>query len=96
MSLLPLFPFIIGSLLVLLVFLYGLIEDKFHLITFSVSVVNALGFLVYIFMFKNFEDKMWFLYVYYGHSTITLLILLFAIYLFFKKLFSLNVIIKYF
>ncbi len=86
MSLLPLFPFIIGSLLVLLVFLYGLIEDKFHPITFSVSLVNALGFLVYIFMFEKLKSEMWFLYFYYSHLTLTLLILLFTIYLFFKKI----------
>ena len=86
MSLLPLFPFIIGSLLVLLVFLYGLIEDKFHPIPFSVSLVNALGFLVYIFMFEKLKSEMWFLYFYYSHLTLTLLILLFTIYLFFKKI----------
>ena len=44
MSLLPLFPFIISCLLILLVFLYGLIEDKFSPITFSIALINALGF----------------------------------------------------
>ena len=86
MSLLPLFPFIISCLLILLVFLYGLIEDKFNPITFSIALINALGFLVYIFLFNKFEKEKWFIYTYYAHAALTLLILLLAIYLFFRKL----------
>lgn len=86
MSLLPLYPFLIGSLVVLLIVLYGLLEDKFYRIPFVLLLLNALGFLVYIPLYEKFINETWFLYTYYSHLGLTILLLLLTLYIYFKRI----------
>lgn len=85
MSLLPLYPFLIGSLSVLFILLYGLLEDKFYRIPFVILLINAIGFLVYIPLYTEWISTTWFLYVFFSHSGVTLLILLVTLFIYLKK-----------
>lgn len=86
MSLLPLYPFLIALLVVLFIVLYGLLEDKFYRVPFVVYVINAIGFLVYIFIFNQFSKETWFLYTYYGHFSFSVLSLVAVLYIYFRKI----------
>lgn len=81
MSLIPLVPFFIALITIILVVIINILEDKIHPVLFTLALVNAGAFLVYIPFYNDFINVEWFSYVFLGHNLFSLFYLFLIIYL---------------
>lgn len=85
MSLIPLVPFFIALIIVILVITINLLDDKIHPVTFVIALLNASAFLAYIPFYNKYIEIDWFKNLFLGHIIFTGLLLLIILYFQVKK-----------
>ncbi len=83
MSLWPLVLIIVSLVLVFTIIISSLLEKKLKKISFSIFLINSFSFLSYFFLFKGEEKVIEIIFI--THSVLTVLALLFYLYLLIKK-----------
>lgn len=76
MSIMPLVPFAIAAITVILIIIINILDDKMHPIAFILALLNAFAFLVYVVVYNAYIDEDWFNYLYMGHIIFAALFLL--------------------
>lgn len=84
--LIPVLPLSIAVITLILILIVNLLDEKFHPIVFTLSIINILGFLLYLFIYKDFIDKEWFEYLFLSHSGFVGIVLLVTIFLLIKRI----------
>ena len=72
----PLVPFAIAAITVILIIIINILDDKMHPIAFILALLNAFAFLVYVVVYNAYIDEDWFNYLYMGHIIFAALFLL--------------------
>jgi len=91
LQLVPLVPFFIAAITIILVIIINLLDDKIHPVIFTTALLNAVAFLAYIPFFEEYINEQWFFNLFLGHTIFAGLILLIMLFiqvrkvLFFKK-----------
>lgn len=85
MSFIPLVPFFIAIITVILVLIINLLDDKTHIVPFIVALINACAFLVYIPFYNEYIEYQWFKYLLLGHIIFAGALMIVVLYLQVKK-----------
>lgn len=85
MSLIPLVPFFIAIITIILVIIINLLDNKIHPIPFIIALLNASVFLVYIPFYNKYIENDLFKNLFLGHIIFALLLLFIILYIQIRK-----------
>ncbi len=85
MSLIPLIPFVLAIIIVVLVLFFNILDDKFYQAPFIFALINAMGFLVYLPFYNKMIDQTWFYHLFFSQILLNLFALAVIFIVYFKK-----------
>lgn len=77
--LIPLIPFGIAVIIIAVIIYLNILNNKIQQVPLVLALINAVSFLAYIPFYNKQIENEWFLYLFYSHSGITILLLIFIL-----------------